>query len=411
MKSNRDSGRAASIPRDLGITPAAQLLNQGLALHQLGRFEEAERAYRKAVASDNRMADAHHLLGAVLHQQGRSAEGLRAIDQAIKRAPQSAAFQLSRGAVLATLGLTADAAGAFRRTLGARPGDALAFRNLATAAIGLDQAVTALAASRRASILDQRDPIAWTARAHAARKLGHAKEAADACRRALAVDSGQDEARFLLASLEGEPDRPPAGYVRGLFDKFAPHFDRDLVDRLDYRTPEALAELIARHLAPAPKSLTILDLGCGTGLAGVALTRLARRLTGLDLSPGMLAQAKRRGLYAELIEADLVTAAFPQAFDLVVAADVLNYLGDLAPAFASIDAALAPGGALAFSIETLSSNGTYRLTSDLRYAHAPDHVRALASMRGWTERAAAPAVLRRQGDAPVEGLLFLFSKG
>ena len=410
MKSDRDSRRTASVSGGLGISPAAKLLNQGLALHQLGRLSEAERAYRKAVTADEKLADAHHLLGAVLHQQGRSVDGLRAIDRAIKRAPQSAPYHLSRGAVLATLGLTADAAGSFRRCLGARPGDPLAFRNLATAAIGLDEPGTALAASRRASLLDSRDPVAWTARAHAARKLGHRDEAAEACRRAIALDARQDEARFLLASLEGEPDRPPAGYVRGLFDKFAPHFDRDLVDRLDYRTPEALAALISRHLAPAPKSLSILDLGCGTGLAGVALAPLARSLTGLDLSPGMLAQAKRRGIYAELMEADLVSTRYPHPFDLVVAADVLNYLGDLAPAFAAIDGALLPGGALAFSIETLSEAGTYRLTSDLRYAHVPDHVRELAAARGWSERAAEPAVLRRQGDTPVEGLLFLFRK-
>ncbi|MBM3531481.1 MAG: methyltransferase domain-containing protein [Alphaproteobacteria bacterium] len=411
MKSNRDSGRTASIPGGLGISPAAKQLNQGLALHQLGQLEDAEHAYRKAIAADNRLADAHHLLGAVLHQQGRSGDGLRAIDQAIRRAPQSAAYHLSRGAVLATLGHTAAAAASFRRSLVARPGDSLAFRNLATAAISLDQPDMALAASRRASLLDARDPVAWTARAHAARKRDQRQESAEACRRAIALDAGQDEARFLLASLEGDPDRPPAGYVRGLFDKFAPHFDRDLVERLDYRTPEALSALIARHLAPAPKSLTILDLGCGTGLAGVALAPIARAMTGLDLSPGMLTQAKRRGLYAELTEADLVTARFPQPFDLVVAADVLNYLGNLAPAFASIDAALSPGGALAFSIETLSEAGTYRLTSDLRYAHVPEHVRALATARGWTELAAEPAVLRRQSDTPVEGLLFLFRKG
>jgi predicted TPR repeat methyltransferase len=386
-------------------------MNQGLALHQAGRLGDAERAYRRAIAADERLADAHHLLGAVLHQQGRSGDGLRAIEQAIDRAPQAAAYQLSRGAVLAALGHIADAASAFRRSLAGRPGDALAFRNLATAAIGLDQPETALAASRRASTLDRRDPIAWTARAHAARRLGRSDEAAEACRRALAIDAGQDEARFLLATLAGDPERPPAGYVRGLFDKFAPHFDRDLVNRLDYRTPEALAALISRHLAPAAKSLTILDLGCGTGLAGAALAPLARYLIGLDLSPGMLAQAKQRKLYGELVEGDLVTARFPQTFALVVAADVLNYLGDLAPAFASIDAAMAPGGTVAFSVETLAGDGTYRLTSDLRYAHAPDHIRILASACGWTELAAEPAVLRRQGDTPVDGLLFLFRKG
>jgi predicted TPR repeat methyltransferase len=410
MKSDRDSPRTASVPGGLGITPAGSFLNQGLVLHQAGRLADAERLYRKALAADGRLADAHHLLGAALHQQGRSSDGLRSIERAIQRSPQAATYHLSRGAILATLGLVAEAAGAFRRTLAARPGDALAFRNLATATLGLDGPESALGAARRATILERRDPIAWTARAHAARRLDRREEAAEACRHALAIDASQDEARFLLASLSGDPDRPPAGYVRDLFDKFAPHFDRDLVDRLDYRTPQALASLVSRHLAPTPKSLAVLDLGCGTGLAGVALAPLARTMTGLDLSPAMLAHARRRGLYADLVEGDLVTARFREPFTLVVAADVLNYLGDLGPAFATIDAAMAPGAALAFSIETLSGDGTYRLTSDLRYAHRPDHIRSLAADRGWLEVTAEPAVLRKQGDTPVEGMLFLFRK-
>jgi len=379
-------------------------------MHQAGKLGDAEKLYRRVLNLDDGLVDAHHLLGLALHQQGRSRDGIKAIEQAIAKAPQSPIYQLSRGAALASLGLLGEAASAFRRAIAARPDDALAFRNLATAILG-GEAEGALAASRRSTILDRQDPVAWTARAHAARKLDRGDEAVAACRRAIERDPHADEARFLLASLEGVPDRPPAGYVRDLFDKFAPHFDRDLVGRLDYKTPDALAALISRHLAPAPKSLTILDLGCGTGLAGAALKPMAKRMTGLDLSPAMLAQAKRRGLYAELIEGDLVGAAFPQSFSLVVAADVLNYLGDLSPAFATIDAAMADGAGIAFSIETLGAESGYRLTSDLRYAHAPDHVRALAAERKWTEVAAEPAILRRQGDTPVEGVLFLFRKG
>jgi predicted TPR repeat methyltransferase len=386
------------------------LLNQGLAHHQAGRLDDAERAFRKALASDNRLADAHHLLGIVLSQRGRARDGLRAIERAIERAPGASTYQVSRGALLATLGIVAEAAACFRRALAARPGDALALRNLATAELGLGRPESALAAARRSAALDRRDPTTWAARAHAARRLGLASEAAAACRAALGLDPGQDEARFLLASLDGTPDRPPPGYVRGLFDKFAPHFDRDLVDRLDYRTPEALAALVARHLAPAPGSLDLLDLGCGTGLAGLAFAALTARRVGLDLSPAMLAEAGRRGLYAELVESDLVSARFETRFPLVVAADVLNYLGDLAPAFAAIDAATAAGGAIAFSIETLAGDGAYRLTADLRYAHRPEHVRTLAGDRGWIEIASEPAVLRRQGGAPVEGMLFLFRR-
>lgn len=410
MKSNRDSRSNASPSDGNRKARARDLLNQGLASHQVGRLAEAERFYKRAVKEDERLADGHHLLGLTLHQQGRSAEGLRSIELALGWAPQAANFHLSYGAALASLGHLRPAAGAFRRVLAARPADEIAFRNLAAAELGVDQPERAAAAAGRACTLDRTDTTAWTARAHAARRLGRRDEAADACRAALALEPDFDEARFLLASLEGDPQRSPPSYVRQVFDKYAGHFDRDLVERLGYRTPEMLAALAAKHLAPAPKSLSVLDLGCGTGLAGVALASLARRLVGVDLSPAMLAEAKKRGLYADLIEGDLESMAFAQPFDLAVAADVLIYLGDLSPTFAAIDRALSPGGAILFSVEELEKGGTFQLTDDLRYAHAYEHIRTLASAQGWSEVASERAALRRQGGKPVAGILFLFRK-
>lgn len=379
-------------------------------MHQAGRLAEAERLYRQSLRADE-LADAPHLLGLLLHQQGRSRDAAPMIERALRLAPQAANFHLSYGAVLAALGYLAAAATAFRRVLGARPSDQLALRNLATAELGLDRPETAVAAAGRACLLDRDDITAWTARAHAARRLGRRPEAARACRAALTLDPDFDEARFLLLSLEGDPSRSPPAYVRQVFDRYAGHFDRDLVERLGYRSPEMLAELVVRHLKPTPGSLAILDLGCGTGLVGVALAPLARRMVGLDLSPAMLAEARKRGLYADLIETDLESMMFDERFDLAVAADVLVYLGDLGPAFAAIDRALAPGGAVLFSIEELTDGESYRLTDDLRYAHAYEHIRRMASDRGWTEVASERATLRRQGGKPVGGVLFLFRKG
>ena len=410
MKSKRDSVAPASATRSLGITRARDLLNQGFVLHQQGRFAEAERLYRQSLRADG-LPDAHHLLGLLLHQQGRSSDALPSIEKSLRLAPQAANFHLSYGAALAALGHLGPAAVAFRRVVGARPADQLAFRNLATAELGLDRAESAVAASGRACLLDRGDTTAWTAHAHAARRLGRLDVAVHACRAALALDPDFDEARFLLASIEGDPSRATPAYVRHVFDKYAGHFDRDLVGRLGYRTPEMLAEMLVRHIEPAAKSLAVLDLGCGTGLAGVALAALTKRMVGVDLSPAMLGEAQKRGLYADLVEGDLESMAFEEPFDLVVAADVLIYLGDLGPTFDAIGRALVPGGAILFSVEELTDGETFRLTGDLRYSHAYEYIRQLASTRGWAEVASERAALRRQGGKPVEGVLFLFRKG
>ncbi len=410
MKSKRDSGLTASGSRALGISPARTLLNQGFAQHQAGQLEAAERLYRASLRADE-IPDARHLLGLLLHQQGRTRDAADAIGKAVRLAPQAANFHLSYGAILASLGHMVPAAAAFRRVLASRPSDQLAHRNLATAELGLGRAEISAASAVRACLLDPRDVVAWTARAHAAKRLGRRDEAAAACRAALAHDPGLDEARFLLASLEGDPERSPPAYVRNVFDKYASHFDRDLVERLGYRTPEMLAELAKRHLSPAPRSLAVLDLGCGTGLAGAALAPLASRLVGIDLSPAMLAEARKRGLYADLVEGDLESMAFDRPFDLAVAADVLIYLGALGPTFAAIDRALAPSGSIIFSVEELTDGEAFRLSDDLRYAHAEGYIDRLAAEIGWTKVVAERATLRRQGDQPVPGVLFLFRKG
>ena len=254
--------------------------------------------------------------------------------------------------------------------------------------------------------------------AHARREAGDAAGAAAAAAAALerAADAPAlaGQARFLLAALGAAPapDRAPAAYVRDLFDQFAPRFEAELTGRLDYRTPALLAGLLARAGVAPRRALRVLDLGCGTGLSGAALAGFARRLEGLDLSPRMLAEARKRGLYDALHEADLLDwlPGRPGGFDLVAAADVLNYLGDLAPALAAIAGALVPGGVAAFSVEA-GAGAPFALGEAMRYRHDLAHVAALAGAAGLGILAREDAVLRTEKGAPVAGALFVLRRG
>ena len=71
----------------------------------------------------------------------------------------------------------------------------------------------------------------------------------------------------------------------------------------------------------------MLDAGCGTGLCGPLVAPYARRLTGVDLSAGMLAQAKEKNVYDELFKVELTEYLrdHTEAFDLIVSADTLVY--------------------------------------------------------------------------------------
>ena len=139
--------------------------------------------------------------------------------------------------------------------------------------------------------------------------------------------------QHMLAAMGGaeRPARASDGYVRATFDDFAESFDQNLGD-LKYAAPQLLYAAVASSMAPGAAELQVLDLGCGTGLCGPLLRPIARHLVGVDLSPKMLAKAAGRGVYDQLNCAELTRwlASCSQRFDLVVAADVLCYFGDLA---------------------------------------------------------------------------------
>jgi predicted TPR repeat methyltransferase len=166
--------------------------------------------------------------------------------------------------------------------------------------------------------------------------------------------------------------------------------------------------------------LDVLDLGCGTGLCGPLLRPMARSLAGVDLSPVMVERSKARGVYDRVSAIDLLEAlrSASAAYDLLVAADVLIYFGDLAPVFEPAAAALRPGGLFAFSVEALPADsgaagagGTgdrFQLRpTTRRFAHAEPYLRRLAGIFGLAVVRLDPITVRTEAGQPVAGFLVL----
>jgi len=154
--------------------------------------------------------------------------------------------------------------------------------------------------------------------------------------------------------------------------------------------------------------LAILDLGCGTGLSGAVFHALATDLVGIDLSPKMIERARTRGIYQQLMVGNVVsaTAGLDRCFDLILAADVFVYLGDLAAVFAVARETLLAGGWFAFSVE-LGDGDAYRLQGAGRYAHAPAYIHTLAAQHGFVILAEQPTVLRKDYGHDIKGVLWV----
>jgi predicted TPR repeat methyltransferase len=252
---------------------------------------------------------------------------------------------------------------------------------------------------------------AWFALGETRAKLGDGTGAAVALREALRIDPGDRHGAALHLARLGAADPSTAmspSYVRAVFDQYAPRFDDALVEGLAYRGPQRLLEAVGRARA-VPGFGAMLDLGCGTGLAGAAFRTQVQHLTGVDLSPGMIAEARAKGIYdrleiGELADFLAAERATPRRYDLVVAADVFVYLFDLDPVAHAVAEVLGPGGLFAFTVETHDGDGV-ELGEKLRYRHGAAHVRAAVSSAPLQLLELAPVATRIESGGTVPGLL------
>jgi predicted TPR repeat methyltransferase len=258
---------------------------------------------------------------------------------------------------------------------------------------------------------------AWFTLGQIREQLGEYVAATAAFRKARQADPEDRHGASLRLMLLGaqELSDMPQAYVRTLFDQYAPRFETALVDDLGYRGPALLfkAVLAARHAVRKPAFFKRgIDLGCGTGLAASAFASEVDHFIGIDLSPRMIERARASGLYAQLEVNDMVEAlrSRPDASaDLILAADAMVYLSDLAPLLREAARVLAPGGLIAFTVETHGGDGVI-LGEGLRYAHAAGYVRAGLGEAGLVLSRLDDLSARNEDNAPVPGLVVVATR-
>ncbi len=397
---------------------AMRLYAQANALAADGLAAEAEAAYRRTLGLNPRFAEAHNNLGNVLRALGRAEEAVAAYREALACGLDHPLVHYNLASALKAAGDPAPAERHFRRALVEEPAYAEAFNNLANLLRDGDRLTDSATAYRRALAVrpdwdEAHDNLSGAL--YLLHEEGRHEEAARFARLWLRDHPGHPVARHIGAAVAGldAGERASDAYVRQVFDLFAGEFDDKLLGELGYRAPSLLAEALADAGIAPDGTLDVLDAGCGTGLCGPFLRGLARRLVGVDLSPGMLERAAGRGLYDALEEAELgaFLEARPEAFDLIAAADVLCYFGALDGVLARAAAALRPGGRLAFTVERLGEGGVpWRVGPHGRYAHTESHVRDRLAAAGLSVLRLAPDTLRHESGEPVAGLVVLAAR-
>jgi predicted TPR repeat methyltransferase len=294
-------------------------------------------------------------------------------------------------------------------------GDLIAERRFAYAKAAADERDWSAAADLFEQTLERAPQwaAAWLGLGEAREKLGDLDAAAQAFQATLAADPADAQGAMARLALIGRGDAPtalPQAYVARLFDEYAPRFDAHLIRNLGYRAPALIADALSA-IAPGHRFASALDLGCGTGLMGEALRGRVGRLVGVDLSAAMITKARERGIYHALVvdDATKLMRERPRVFDLIVAADALVYIGDLAPVFAAVGTALAAEGVFAFSVETYEGDG-FKLEPTMRFAHGRPYIEATAKKAGLRPLLIQPASTRREAGADAPGLICVFEK-
>ena len=258
---------------------------------------------------------------------------------------------------------------------------------------------------------------AWFTLGEIRERLGERAAAIAALRRAQVADpDDRHGASLRLMLLGAEPlSSMPLAYVRALFDQYAPKFEAALVDDLGYRGPALLFKAVLSVCAAFRKPALFkraIDLGCGTGLAATAFAAQVDEFTGIDLSPRMIERARATGLYARLEVAEMVEGLRnkPDAgADLILAADAVVYLSDLAPLLCEARRVLVRGGLLAFTAETHGGDCVI-LGEGLRYAHSAGYLRASIEAAGLALSRLEDLSARNEDNAPVPGLVVVAKK-
>lgn len=433
--------------------------NYGNVLKGLGQIEEAKHAYRKALVLRPDFVDAMNNLGLCLLSEKNHAQALETFNSALALSASDTRLLTNKGKVLVAMSEQVMAEQCLSQALQLNPSYPDALLELGLLKQQAHDTETALQLLSRCCKVMPQNAGAWNAlggtllsaklhaEAEAALKnaltlnpdfaeahnnlggvylaQGKRDAAVESFEQAIKIDPAFERNRHLINAIRGETtDRPPAAYVQELFDAYAEKFDTHLTQTLAYRIPSELRELLADNSRPEPESLNILDLGCGTGLSGMAFQDLAKTLTGIDLSEKMLLKARERGIYTNLLQGDLITLLAdlpPASFDLVIAADVLVYIGALDSLFPAVSRVLKPVGLFAFSVEALPEGNQslettpsricgFALEKSGRYRHQATYLTGQAAAAGMNSIAIKPSVVRLENGTPLPGWIVLLEK-
>ena len=367
--------------QSLSIQPGQPdaLTNYGLLLQTNANLDEAIKLHKKALQLTPEHPNALYNLAYALNEKGEHSSSLQIYNQVIKNNPYHVRALCDIAHVYGKLKQADQALPFLQRAVQISPDDEHVHLNFGITHKMMD-------------------------------KLELAEESFN---QVLRINPENQTAQYYLAIMKGDNSisSSPDDYVQELFDGYAETFDEQLIDKLQYKTPVLIGEMVKKHI-DEQKKYRILDLGCGTGLAGVYLSDISEHMVGIDLSPKMLKKAEQRNIYDELIASGIEQyfEAHDYQPDIVVSADVFVYIGDISSIFGSVSKSLQENGIFVFSTEDTQDTEQFMLRDSGRFAHNENYIRLLARDNGFEFIDNQKTIIRYEADEPIHGQVYLLRK-
>lgn len=326
------------------------LINLGVIALKRDEGQIAINYFTKALALDEKNIDARNNLAATFMHHDRFENALIHYRALLEFDSTHIEYQYNAGVAEMALGHLNEAQSLFENIINQHPHHFAALVNLAAIHARLDARDTAIGLLTKAHLINPEDA----------------------------------SCKFMLDALLDNKSSAHAcpEYAKNLFDNYALYYDQHLQKTLHYTLPQQIARILHEKI-PSLSVKHTLDLGCGTGLSGIILREISERLVGVDISTKMLAQASAKAIYDELVESELISFLqnTTEVYDLIVSADVIPYLGELATLFQALRAKLSSLGLFVFNIE-ISEQGPWQLQKSARFNHHPNYIETLASEYG-----------------------------
>ena len=368
----------------LGPLNAEAHNNLAVLLNELGRLKEAEVSYKKAIELKPDYAEAHSNLAIILKEQSRLKEAEACYRQAIKLKPDYAEAHYNMGNTLKERGRLEEAEASYKKAITLKPDYVKAYNNLGVMLQEQGKLDEAEVSYKKAITLKPDYADFYANLGNTLRDQDKLLEAKLNYKKAIELKGDSKKFKHIFDALTGKTTNfAPREYVEVLFDNYAINFENSLVNKLEYKIPNKIVEMIVAK-NPNIQLGSVLDLGCGTGLIGDEIKKYCSNLEGVDLSKLMLEKASAKNIYDKLEHKDIVEYLSTEDLDFnyFISSDVFVYVGNLSEIFRLIKSRNKSKGKFVFSTEHTDRDGFF-LEQTGRYSHSKKYIESLCNKFGY----------------------------